>query len=78
MQEFPEQTLSRNIAIVMHSDRANRNGVQGKSGSAGYDRLPRALSNPTPTVSIRFQKGLAVMIGLILFLGFLWMFHCPS
>jgi hypothetical protein len=75
MQEFHEQTLSRNIASVMHSDRANRNRVQGKSESAGYNRLTRVFSNPTPTVSIRFQKGLVVMIGFMLFLSCLWMFN---
>jgi hypothetical protein len=77
MQEFREQTLSRHIASAMLSGRANKNRVQGKSGSAGYNRLPRVLSNPTPTVVIRFQKGLAVMIGLMLFLSCLWMFHRP-
>jgi hypothetical protein len=77
MQEFPELTLSSNIGSVMHSDRANGNRVQGKSESAGYDRLPRVLSNPTMTVSIHLQKSLVVLAGFIAFLSCLWMFHHP-
>lgn len=77
-QEFREQTLSRDAASVMHSDRANRNRVPGKSGSAGYNRLPRVFSNPTPTMSIRSQKGMVVVMGLILFLSYLWMFNRPN
>jgi hypothetical protein len=77
-QEFHEKTLSRNIASVMHSDKANRNEVQGESGFVRYDGLARVFSNPTTIVSIRFQKGLAVMIGFILFLGCLWLSHRPN
>lgn len=78
MQELREQTLSRNIASVMYSDRPNKNGVPGKSGNAGYSRSPRVFSNPTPTVSIRSQKGMVVLIGLALFLSYLWMFNRPN
>ena len=49
-----------------------------KSRSAGKSRLPRVFSNPTPVVSTRFQKGLIVMIGFIVFLSCLWMFNPPD
>ena len=78
MPVFREQTLSRNIASVLHSGRVNWNGEQGKSGSAGYSRLPRVVSSPTPTVSTRLQKGLVVLIGFMLFLSCLWMFNRPN
>jgi len=78
MQEFREQTVNSHIASVMHSDRANENGVQGISGSARYSRLPRVLSNSIPTVSIRIQMSLVLMIWLMLFLSFLWMFQRPN
>lgn len=51
-----------------------RNRVQGKSETAGYNHLLGVFSNPTSTLSIRSQKGLVVLIGLILFLSCLWMF----
>jgi len=74
MREFPERTLSRNTVILMHSDRANRNGVQGKSASAGYNRLPQVFSSPPSMVSIRSQKGVVLVIGFLVFLCYLWMF----
>ena len=75
---FREQTLSRDLASVMHSDRANRNGIRGKSGNAGYSRLARIFSSPAPTVSIRSQKGFVVLTEFILFLSCLWMFNRPN
>jgi hypothetical protein len=78
MQEFREPTLSRNIASVMHSDRANRNGVQGKSGGAGNGCLPRVFSNPTPIVSARVLKGMVVVIGFMFFVCYLWAFNRPN
>ena len=66
------RTEKRLIALVWVI--ACRNGVQGKSESAGCLRLPRVFSNPTSTLYIRSQKGLVVLIGLILFLSCLWMF----
>ena len=70
------RTEKRLIALVWVI--ACRNGVQGKSESAGYSLLPRVFSNPTPTASIRSHKGLVVLIGFILFLSCLWMFNWSS